>query len=290
MIFACGELKPVPASSSVREGDWNVLFGENTSEMNEMTRLRTDRSADGYGEYVRRVAAIWFKYAKSPGSLVTRDLCFFWSVSKSQTLRVHSVAQEFLLTCFVWVHEDLLQQKAKSRSQFIEDLILAARVVRWLMLPVSKLLRISGAHFALTFSGCTQLLALCLVELIHQCVLRAESRGLTDDSFLGMAEWVIRIALRLTKLGNIDLKLLIKQMRALQILYVTPDSQDHDLALGQEAVMRFMQLNDPVRLKKARLRILEHSGVLPTDKHKPIQPVGPSDLKVLDNPNIWKSF
>ena len=149
----CGELKPVATSVSMREGDWNALMGEKTSEMNELTALRTNRNPGSYGEYVKRVAALWSKFARSPNQLRAKDLSFLWQLDSSRTLKVTCLAHEFLLTCFLWVHEDLVQPKKKSRADFIRDLIKGTRLVRWHMLPVAKLLHLTDVPLPLTETG-----------------------------------------------------------------------------------------------------------------------------------------
>lgn len=281
---------PVPkaASSSMREGDWNAVQGLKTSLVNEMTGLRTYRSAAVYEKYVVMVHDLWCQFSRAPNSLAVKDLCFEWKIDRDRTLRVHSISHELLITCFVWVQEDLLQEGDKKRAKFIQDLIKAARVVRWIMLPVCKLLHMTDGPIFMQETGCRQLLSLCLIELMYQCILRAESRNLTDKNFLGMTEWVLQQSKQLTKLGKVDLTHMVHQMRALQLLYVTPDNQTHDIALALEAGLRFVKLNDPERLSKARKRAVEPSPIKPSSQHAKIKPLGPSDISALNKHNVFQ--
>ena len=277
-------LTPIAASPSHREGDWNDIRNVKTSLLNEMTAARTYRPLESY---VSRVYALWLKFTAAPSTMTVTQMSFRWRVGRSQTVTVHCLAHEVLLTCFRWVQEDLIQKKeGQSRTSYIRDLIKAARVARWLMLPMAKMVHATELVY-LTETGCEQLLRFSLVLLMTQCVYRAEANDLLGNTLLGMAGWVIREAEFLTKVGNVNLSVLMQEMRAIQILYVEPDDPEHDIALATEAALRFTKLNDAERLKKARSRASEFSDIKPTSQHRKIKLVGPSDIDELNDPVLF---
>jgi hypothetical protein len=194
-----------------------------------------------------------------------------------KVVTVRSFVHEYYFQVMFWV------QHLVSTKQVVK----AASVVRWHLLPLAKMLR--GPLFLFTENGCRQLLAYTLILCMKKFILRSEARGSTGVAFCGMIQWTVDHCKLLIGLKSPFLpqaRQIRHEMSALMLLYVEPDDSDHMISLAMEAMTRFLYLGDTERHAKASQKVPSTSQLKPTSEHRRIEPVGPSDIKSLNEKSL----
>lgn len=246
-------------------------FGYTGRDAYELRKLSEDRTEKFDGEYVRQVCRIWDEAKARPPHAAAAVLESHWVIGGKGVV-CRSLAHEYYFTLLRWV----LEEK--------KDLNRACRIVQWRMMPCALLVKSSPVFF-LSEPGCRQLLCWTLCRFMAGLIDLSEAMGSTEGVFCGMIRWTLdqcHLLARLRSPFAEQARALALRLRPLLLLYVKPDDADHDIALAMAAMNAFLALRDTARYEKARARVPPTSVLAPTDRHRPVPPVGPSSVSSLN--------
>jgi hypothetical protein len=153
-------------------------------------------------------------------------------------------------------------------------------------MPYAKIFTSKTNLFLFSEEGCKHLLAIVLVKLMLELIQKSEAAKAVSSVFCGMIQWVLNQTTLLVQLKSPfaeEAQAIKTRLEALMILYVPGDNAEHEMALALEAMKRFHALNDDVRYQLAKSKVSATAAMPPTSRYRPISPVGPSTIKLLNS-------